>query len=261
MPNTNGGLIGVSLGPGDPELITRRAYRLLQSQYHWTYPVRKLGGNSYALNIARRAGLEPPRGHTPLVFPMTSDPTRLASAWLTAAEALIEILHRGEDVVFLVEGDASTYATFGHLARSVAALEPNVRIEAVPGVTSFSAAAARLAMPLADSDEAIAILPAGYGIAQAERLLEHFDTLVLLKIKPVLDSFIAWLSRRKLLAHSHLVERVGTPEERIVRDIATLQGETVHYLSLLLVRNPRRIHPQPIRGCRPKSAMAAAGKG
>jgi precorrin-2/cobalt-factor-2 C20-methyltransferase len=187
---------------------------------------------------------------------MTSDATRLAKAWLAAAQSVLEILHRGEDVAFLVEGDASTYATFGHLARSVGAIDPTIRIETVPGVASFSAAAARLAMPLADSDEAIAILPAGYGTAQAEQLLEHFDTLVLLKIKPMLDPFITWLSRRNLLAHAHLVEKVGMPEERIVHDVAALQGETVHYLSLLLVRNPRRTRQQPVRGCRPKPAVA-----
>lgn len=258
-PNTNGCLIGVSLGPGDPELLTCRAFKLLQGNYHWTYPVRKPGGDSYALAIARRAGLKPPPAHTPLVFPMTSDPTRLAKAWLTAAQAVLEILYRGEDVAFLVEGDASTYATFGHLARSVAALDATIRIETVPGVASFSAAAARLGMPLADTDEAIAILPAGYGTAQAEQLLEHFDTLVLLKIKPMLEPFIAWLCSRNLLAHAHLVEKVGMPEERIVHDVAALQGETVHYLSLLLVRNPRRTRQQPVRGCRPQPAVAGAG--
>nr|VFK61076.1 MAG: precorrin-2 C(20)-methyltransferase [Candidatus Kentron sp. UNK]VFK69568.1 MAG: precorrin-2 C(20)-methyltransferase [Candidatus Kentron sp. UNK] len=152
--------------------------------------------------------------------------------------------------MFLVEGDASTYSTFGPLARTVISLEETARVETVAGVSSFHAAAARLNMPLADTDDTVAIVPAGYGVATIDQLLDRFDTLVLLKVKPLLDDVIDLLEERGLLAHSAFVEKVGTTEERVIRDVALLRGEKVHYFSLLLVQNPERGRGEVVRGCR-----------
>nr|VFK03978.1 MAG: precorrin-2 C20-methyltransferase /cobalt-factor II C20-methyltransferase [Candidatus Kentron sp. H]VFK04298.1 MAG: precorrin-2 C20-methyltransferase /cobalt-factor II C20-methyltransferase [Candidatus Kentron sp. H]VFK06963.1 MAG: precorrin-2 C20-methyltransferase /cobalt-factor II C20-methyltransferase [Candidatus Kentron sp. H] len=246
-----GALYGISLGPGDPGLITRRAWALLHSNAWWTYPVRSEKDDSYALGITQAAGLAPPVGRQALVFPMTHNTEVLAKSWLRAAETVLAILRRGTDVLFLVEGDASTYATFGPLARTVTALDERARVETVAGVSSFQAAAARLNMPLADTDDTMAVVPASYGIPAIEHLLDNTDTLVLFKVKPLLDDVIDLLERRGLLEHSAFVEKVGAPEERIVRDLAALRNTTVHYLSLLLVKNPRRTRGEPIRGCRP----------
>ncbi len=176
MQTKLGTLYGVSLGPGDPGLITRRAWQLLSGNGHSTYPVRKKNGDSYALDIALRGGFNLPIAHTPLLFPMTHDSGILARYWLEAAQTVLAHLQCGEDVLFLVEGDASTYSTFGHLQRSVRALQPEVTVDVVPGVSSFHAAAARCGEPLADVDDTIAIVPAGYGISQIEAMLNDFDT-------------------------------------------------------------------------------------
>lgn len=250
-----GTLYGVSLGPGDPGLITRRAWELLHGDPLWTYPVRKKNGDSYALDIARRAGLAIPETATALQFPMTHDTTILARYWLTAAQTVLRLLETGRNVCFLVEGDASTYSTFGHLARTLAALDETASIETIPGVSAYHAAAARLDMPLADTDDAIAIIPAAYGIATIETLLNEFDTLVLLKVKPLLDDIITLLERRGLLEHARFIEKVGAPEERAVTDVAALRNTKVNYLSLLLVRNPNRTRGELARGCRKKSQI------
>ena len=252
-PLTKGTLYGVSLGPGDPELITRRAWALLHGDALWTYPVRKKGKGSYALDIARRAGLAIPDTATALQFPMTHETAILAKYWLAAAQTVSRLLETGRDVCFLVEGDASAYSTFGHLARALAALDETARIETIAGVSAYHAAAARLDMPLADTDDAIAIIPAAYGIATIEILLNEFDTLVLLKVKPLLDDIIALLERRGLLEHARFIEKVGAPQERTVTDVATLRNAKVNYLSLLLVRNPDRPRGELVRGCRKKS--------
>lgn len=251
----HGKLIGASLGPGDPGLITRRAWEALHTDAHWTYPIRKKGDDSYALNIALRAGLTLPAAHTPLIFPMTHDSEILARYWLSAANTVLEMLRSGRDVVFLVEGDASTFSTFGYLARTVRALDATVTVETIAGVPAHHAAAARLGMPLAENDETLAILPAAYGVATIERLLADFDTLVLLKVKPLLDDAIDLLQRRGLLEHSCFIEKAGAPEERVVRDVASLRGAKVNYLSLLLVRNPHRARGELTRGCRKKTSV------
>lgn len=252
---SKGVLYGVSLGPGNPDLITRRSWALLQSDKVWTYPIRNPNSDSYALDIVLRAGLELPKQHMPLIFPMTHDAEKLAKYWLRAAEAVIEKLHAGEDVLFLVEGDASTYSTFGHLARTVQSLDDAIEIETIAGVSSFNAAAARVQMPLADVDDTVAIIPAGYGLDVIDHMLDEFDTLILLKVKPLLDDIIDLLGERELLAHSRFIEKAGSPHERVVHDVASLQGEKVNYLSLLLIKNPNRQRGDMIRGCRKKPAL------
>nr|VFJ42667.1 MAG: precorrin-2 C20-methyltransferase /cobalt-factor II C20-methyltransferase [Candidatus Kentron sp. FW] len=251
--NQTGTLYGVSLGPGDPGLITRRAWELLQGNAPWTWPVRTEKSESYALSIIRAAGLTPPPGSQALVFPMTHDAEILAGAWARAAGTVLEKLRQGTDVLFLVEGDASTYSTFGPLARTVLELDENARVETVAGVSSFHAAAAHLNISLADTDDTMTVIPASYGIPAIEQRLDSTDTLVLFKVKPLLDDIIDLLEKRDLLKHSAFVERVGAPEERIVRDVASLRGAAVHYLSLLLVKNPGREKGEMVRGCRKRA--------
>ncbi len=246
-------LYGASLGPGDPDLITRKAWALLNSEADWVYPVRKKGGGSYALDIAVNAGLSVPSSSQALVFPMTHNTEILARYWLQAAEIVVQKLQQGRDVVFLVEGDASTFSTFQHLARTVTALDENTRVVTVPGVTSFNAAAARAQMPLADTDDTVAIIPAGYGIEMIERLLDDFDTLVLLKVKPLLDDILALLARRQLSTQACFIEKAGAADEKVVTDIQSLKGKKVNYLSLILVHNNQRKRGEIIRGCRKKS--------
>ncbi len=249
-----GKLYGVSLGPGDPDLMTRRAWGLLQSDAYWTYPVKKKNKGSYALQIALQAGLTEPENSTELIFPMTHDREILAKYWLQAAQTVIKILQQGHDAIFLVEGDASTFSTFQHLAKTVKGLDETIEIETIPGVPSFNAAAARAEMPLADTDDTVAIIPAGYGLKMIDSMLNDFDTLVLLKVKPILDDIIDLLQQKKLLENSCFIEKAGSPEERIVHDVASLYGEKVNYLSLMMIsNNHHRIRGEMIRGCRKKT--------
>ena len=259
MTKSYGKLIGASLGPGDPLLITRRSWAVLQSGARWLYPVKKAEEKSYALSIVERGGLPVPADAEELVFPMTRDAEILLKSWANAAARTVELLAEGRDLVFLVEGDASTFATFGHLARVVRELVPEIDVETIPGVSSFAAAAASAETSLAEEDETLAIIPAAYGVGVIDHLLDDFDTLVLLKVKPLIDEVIELLERRDLLPTSCFIEKVGSPDERIVRDVASLKGEKVNYLSLMLVQNPKRERGELRRGCRQrKEAQEAA---
>lgn len=253
-----GKLYGVSVGPGDPELMTRRAHALLLQQAYWTYPVRNSKSDSYALNIVTQGGLTPPGDHCSLIFPMTHDEQKLEKFRQMAAETVLEILTQGQDVMFLVEGDASTYSTFGHLARHIEAMDDGIEIETIAGVSSFNAAAARLEFPLAEVDDTVAILPANYGMDTIDQLLNDFDTLVLMKVKPMLDDIISLLEQRDLIQYAAFIEKAGSPDERIVHDVATLRGEKVNYLSLMLVKNPDRPRGELQRGCRKKTVEEAS---
>lgn len=255
-----GRLIGVSLGPGDPGLITRAAWALLaRRDTAWVYPTRSTRTPSYAFDIAARAGLVPPPGHQPLLFPMTHDADKLLRSWQRAAETVLPLLHAGQDVLFLVEGDASTYATFGHLARTVRALDERIAIDVVAGVQAFAAASATVRQPLAEQDDTVAIVPAAYGVTALDRLLADFDTLVLLKVKPLIDELFDWLQARGLLDGASFIERCGAPDERVLRgaQMLALRGSKVSYLSLMLVHSPHRVRGERIRGCLKKPSPTA----
>jgi len=119
-----------------------------------------------------------------------------------------------------------------------------------------TAAAAASQIQLAEADETLGIIPAAYGVAVIDRMLDEFDTLVLMKIKPMLDEVIELLTRRQLLAHAVFVEKVGCVDQRIVHDLGQLHGSATHYLSLLVVKNPQRQGDKPQGGCRSKRNAA-----
>ena len=250
--NTFGRLIGASLGPGDPNLMTLAAHKALSSSAHWTYPIRRKGAESYALEIAMQAGFDLPEASSALIFPMTHDPDKLAGYWSRAAELVLDILRTGQDIVFLVEGDASTYSTFGHLKRTVLEKEPNIEVETIAGVSSFNAAAANAGNALVEVDDTMAVVPAGYGVKWIEKLMSDFDTLVLLKVKPLLDDIIELAEKHEMVGNCRFIEKAGTPVERVIEDISTLKGQTVNYLSLIIIHNPHRQRMEIMRGCRKK---------
>ena len=263
MTNKNTGILyGVSLGPGDPGLITRQAWDILQQDnIFWTYPVKNKKSDRYALDIVLRSGLVLPENNSAaLTFPMTHDKEKLAKHWLIAAQTVLDILLTGQDVAFLVEGDASTYATFGHLTRTINALNENIESKVIAGVSSFNAAAAQMQIPLAEVDDTMAVIPAGYGLDVISHMLDEFDTLILLKVKPLIDGIIDLLTERELIAHSHFIEKAGTPDEWTVDDVASLRGQKVGYLSLMIIKNPQRQRRKMIPGCSKKMTKSSAEK-
>jgi precorrin-2/cobalt-factor-2 C20-methyltransferase len=193
---------------------------------------------------------------------MTRDPEILGKAWARAATRTVELLAEGRDLLFLVEGDASTFSTFGHLARVVRELAPQVEVETIPGVSSFAAAAAATGTTLAEEDETFAIIPAAYGVAVIDQLLDEFDTLALLKVKPLLDESHRTARTARPAGHL-LLHREGRCARRARRARPRQpQGRSkANYLSLMLVQNPKRQRGELRRGCRSARKRQAAAAG
>jgi precorrin-2/cobalt-factor-2 C20-methyltransferase len=248
-----GTLYGIGMGPGDPELLTRRALRLLATVPVIFYPSCGGKAEGFALEILRRAFAEEAEGtravaaHSqpassvlqrcrPLSTTMVRGANTVRPHWTDAANTVAVVLENGQDAAFITEGDPSLYSTFVYLQMALAERCPQARVEVVSGISSLSEAAARAAFPLALGEERIAVVPATYDPGFLERVLETFDTVVLLKVNRVLDQLLAILEQRGLLDNTVFVERCGTPRERIVRDVGSLRGQRVNYFSLLLVR-------------------------
>lgn len=234
-PRRWGTIYGLGVGPGDPELVTLRAHRLLTSVPVVFAPAGRGGQPGFGQRIVD-AYLDPVRQRIePLVFALSRDAAVTERAWLAAAERVAAVSANGQDAAFITEGDPLTYSTFVHLWRTLERRHPQVPVQVVPGVTSFAAASAAALQPLVAQDERLAVIPATYAPADLERTLRAFDTVVLLKVSAVFDQVVDLLERLNLIEHALYVRRVGWPEQEVRRDLRALRGQAIDYFSLVIV--------------------------
>ena len=230
-----GRLYGIGLGPGDPELVTVKASRLLARLSHVFAPKADEGGFSVARSIANSHVSAGATFHE-LVYPMTRNADALAHHWRKGAAAVVEILRTGQDAAFITLGDPMLYSTCTYLLRAVQKVEPTVLVEVIPGVTSFCASAALTQFVLGEQDSKLLVAPAPATLEDLTELTHHRGRLVLMKVGSKLPQLVTWLRMLGLLEHTRLVSRAGLPEQRIVTNLGTCtELETVGYLSSLLV--------------------------
>ncbi|MHB1131090.1 MAG: precorrin-2 C(20)-methyltransferase [Chloroflexota bacterium] len=231
-----GTFYGVGVGPGDPELITLKAQRILQRVPVLCVPKSRVEGDSYVLGFVSQL-VDPQRQEVrELVFPMTKDRAVLAAHWEAALAQIVSQLQAGRDVAFVTEGDPFIYSTFMHIYALVRERHPAMPVEVIPGISSINASAAAAGQPLVDGAERLAVLPATYEGERLEEALRQFDTVVLLKVNRVFDRVLAILEKLDLAGRAVYVRRCGSPEQEIIRDVRSLRGKELDYLSLLIVR-------------------------
>jgi precorrin-2/cobalt-factor-2 C20-methyltransferase len=231
-----GTLYGIGVGPGDPELITIKAFRLMKECPVIAYPKKRMNGKSYALEIVELYTDPTEKEMLGLVFPMTKDPAVLEQGWNKTVDLCWERLKEGRDIAFVTEGDPNLYSTFIHMARLMQEQHPEVPIRTVPGISSVLGAAARLGIPLADGDEQVAIVPATGDRAAMKKAIEEHDAIVFLKVAKVLDMMIDILEELHLVDKASVVTKVTSPEELIWRNVRELKGQELEYLTLMAVR-------------------------
>lgn len=225
----NGTLFCIGVGPGDPELLTRKAVRLLERCPVWAAP-KTSGGRSVALSIAAQAVKPGTRRMLPLSFPMTRDPEKQDESYRRAAEALCACLAGGQDAALLTLGDVSIYSTAGHVLARVE--QRGFPVEICAGVPSFSAAAAALHLPLTQRREPLLVLPADHPDLAA--LLRFPGTKVLLKAGSRLPELKALLKEAGLLEKTRAVLDCGMPTQRLWHSAADLPDALGYFLTLIV---------------------------
>jgi precorrin-2 C20-methyltransferase/precorrin-3B C17-methyltransferase len=227
----SGRLYGVGVGPGDPDLVTVKAARLIGAADVVAYP--RARGDGVARTIAAP---HLPEGvvELPLTYPVTVEPTddyeaRLAAFYDAGAAEIAAHLDAGRDVVVLCEGDPFFYGSYMYLHERLAHRYPT---EVVPGVTSFSAAAAAAGTPLVKRDEVFTVLPGTLPADELATRLRSADAAVVLKLGRTFARVCEAAEAAGVAERAIYVERASSPVQRIA---PLREAAQVPYMSLVLV--------------------------
>ena len=228
-------LYGISVGTGDPDLITVKGLRILQTVDIVTFP-QGIGDKLGVAEKIIRQWLKPQQTTIALDFPYVREQDILESAWQKSAKIIWQYLQQGKNVAFACEGDVSFYSTFTYLANTLKQLHPEAIIETVPGVCSPTAAASDLQIPLTVRNQRLTILPAIYTVADLETALDSAEVVVLLKVSSVYQQVWQILKKRGLLESSWIVEKASCRDRKIYRNLQLHPDLKLPYFSLLLIQ-------------------------
>jgi precorrin-2 C20-methyltransferase/precorrin-3B C17-methyltransferase len=261
---TDGTLYGVGLGPGDPELVTVKAARLIGAADVVAYHCAR-HGRSVARSIAEpylRGGQVEER----LVYPVTTEATghpggyegAMEEFYAAAAARLTAHLAAGRDVVLLAEGDPLFYSSYMHMHKRISGRFAAV---IVPGVTSVSAASAALAMPLVEGDDVLTVLPGTLGRDELTERLRGTGAAAVMKIGRSYPGVRSALKEAGRLEQAYYVERASAGPRQAIERAADVDPSTVPYMSLVIIAGAEAAgQPVPARPGPDAESGAEAGR-
>lgn len=229
MNNTTGTLYGVGVGPGDPELLTLKAVRILKSVPVVAYPATPQG-SAQARDIAAQ-WLNGKR-EIPITMPCMLDRGPVNQGYDEAALVIVEELAAGRDVAILCEGDPLFYGSFSYLLQRLGDRFPCV---VIPGINSVSAAAAAAATPLITGEQRLTVIPATAGDEALRRALLDSDSVAILKPgrhRPRLLELLRETGRTDDVLYIEQVSRTG---QRIIESFEEIPDAPGPYFALFLV--------------------------
>ena len=233
MPVESGRLYGLGVGPGDPELLTLKALRLLRAVPVVAYPAPERG-NSFARSIVA-AWIEGHQREIAIRFSMRPGPPPVEIYDGAAAELAAE-LEDGRDVALLCQGDPLFYGSFINVFTRLAG---RYQIEIVPGVSSLTACAAAAATPLVSRDDTLAVIPATLDEDQIAARLAVSESVAIVKLGRHIAKVRRVLDRLGLLDGAVCVEHATLPTQRVA-PFACINPDLAPYFSTVLIATSRR---------------------
>lgn len=228
-----GNFYGIGIGPGDPELLTVKAVRIIKEVDYIFVPKASFKDESMALDIVKELVVD--KRVSEQVYPMTKDKDVLDEAWLNASKEIAKKIKTGSDVAYLTIGDPLTFSTYIYLLQNLSKLLPKENIETVPGITSYNAAACLANFPLIESSKKLAVVPVSKDIEALRPILQSFDTVVLMKVAKKLDAIVELLEELNLINYSIFASYVGQKNSFITRNLSLLKGKEKGYMSVIIV--------------------------
>lgn len=233
-----GKLYGIGVGPGDSELMTVKAARLVGEADVIITPKTEKKDGSVALHIAQPYIQE----HTeivPVVFPMVFHEETLTDAWLEAKNTIVSYLEKGKNVVFLTLGDPMFYSTYMYVYRLIE--NTGYEIETIPGVPAFCAIGSYLGYPIVEKEEVLAIVPATAPKEKIDAVMAVADDAVIMKVYKNFGDVQDTLKKHDMADDAVMISRVGLPDEEVYRGLDQLPRDTkLNYLSTILAKRKDR---------------------
>lgn len=225
----NGKLYGLGVGPGDPELLTLKAHRILNDVKVVAYPAPD-DGDSFARSIVAEF-LQEGQVEIPIVIPMRVARFPAQEIYDEAALKISAHLYEGDDVAVLCEGDPFFYGSFMYLFERLA---EEFDTEIVPGVSSLMACSAALQRPLAARNDVLTIIPATLPDDRITELLAGSDAAAIIKIGRHFERISELLDREGLTDTAGYLERVGLNSQRVL-PLHQAKNVTAPYFSMILI--------------------------
>jgi precorrin-2/cobalt-factor-2 C20-methyltransferase len=222
-------LYGIGVGPGDPELLTLKALRLIRAAAVIAYPAPEHGDSLARAIVASHL----PGGQTEIAIRMPLETARFPAqaVYDRAAAEIAGHLRAGRDVAVLCQGDPFFYGSFMYLFGRLAS---DWRVEVVPGVSSLTACAAALGAPQAARDDVLTVVPASLPEARLEAVLKDAEAAAILKLGRHFAKLRRVLDRLGLTARARYIEHASMASQRIA-PIGTLADGMVPYFAMVLV--------------------------
>lgn len=236
---------GVGVGPGEPELITLKALKVLQKAGTIFAPKAKMKGDSLAREIVEKV-LGEEKEIIELEFPMTGNEKDLRERYRWSAGLILQKIGQkigeGKEVAYVTLGDPLLYSTYIYLLNALREAAPELTIETIPGIPAYSAMAARFSYSLAERDERISICTVSKDLKELREVITKNDTVVIMKVAKRLPEVIDLLQEMNLLHHTIFGSHVGLEGERLIdgtKEPFVVSAEE-GYLSTLIVRKGKR---------------------
>ncbi|AJW69709.1 precorrin-2 C(20)-methyltransferase [Nitrosopumilus adriaticus] len=236
------GLIGIGVGPGDPELLTVKAVNAINNADIIMCPASNQDRPSIALSVVSSL-IDKSKNQEiiKLIFPMTKDKDILEQTWKKNAKIMAETVLSGKNVVYLTVGDPFLYSTWIYMHKDLKENYPDMDISVIPGIVSMFTFAAKVGVSVAEGAEKVAIIPSCYDLSSVKEIAKNSESMIFLKDGRYFDQVIQVLKESGFPDNSIFAigQDLGTDKE-IIRKLTL--GEvnddtlTTKYFSILVVK-------------------------
>ena len=238
MKQKTGIFFGIGVGPGDPDLITVKAAKVLKNVQMVFAAASTKNDHSLAVNIARAHIPD----HVPvqkLCFPMTTDRAETKRAWKENANIIYTRLQEGTDAAFLTLGDPMTYSTFGYISKHIRLIDSGIDVRIIPGITSYQAAAARLNLQLVEGEESLMVISGANGGDRLRQLSVKPENLVFLKAYRNVHDITSAIRETDIDYQCTAVRKCSQPDEQVFHDMNEFESCPPEYWTLIIAKQKK----------------------
>ncbi len=242
MSNNNKSIFyGVGIGPGDPELLTLKGFKILNNTDVIFAPKAKSKDDSLARKIIEKI-LPEKKEFVELEFPMIQDEEELKKQYKNSADLVIQKIYSGKKVAYLTIGDPLLYSTYIYLLEALKVIAPDLVIETIPGISAYSALASKFSYSMAEKNEKVCICPLPDDLNKLKKTIKDNDTTVIMKVAKRLPEVITLLQELNLEKNAILGSRVGLAGEKLIKGFqaSSQLSEREGYFSTLIVRKIKK---------------------